>query len=168
MKLLSLTNTTIKIMLDDIDYFNASRFKWCIKYSQTGLRVESTAWLSKGKAVNITNFIMDKYGVIFDHIDFNQLNDQRNNLREATYSQNNIHTHKIEKARDCSSTYKGVSWNKARKKWKVAIRPNKKIRLHLGYFVDEIEAAKVYDEAANRHHGEFAVLNFPLEVKKTS
>jgi hypothetical protein len=37
---------------------------------------------------------------------------------------------------------------------------NKKTK-HLGYFNEEIEAAKCYDQYAKEHYGEFAKLNFP-------
>jgi len=32
---------------------------------------------------------------------------------------------------------------------------------HLGYFTNELAAAKAYDKAARKYHGDFAALNFP-------
>ncbi len=50
-----------------------------------------------------------------------------------------------------------------RKRWKAKIQVNGKNRF-IGYFDDEIEAAKAYDEAAKKYYGEFAVLNFESEI----
>jgi len=36
----------------------------------------------------------------------------------------------------------------------------------LGYFYDEVEAAKAYDKSAKKHHGDFAALNFPDSVPR--
>jgi len=45
-------------------------------------------------------------------------------------------------------------------KWAAAIRCNNRT-YHLGYFDNEIDAARAYDRAPRKYHGEFAALNFP-------
>ena len=96
-------------------------------------------------------------GMVVDHIDHNGLNNQKKNLRLATFTQN------CQNQRRCShgtSKYKGVHWHKSCKKWAAAIRCDNKT-YHLGYFKDEIAAALAYDSAARRLHKDFAALNFP-------
>ena len=61
-----------------------------------------------------------------------------------------------------TSKYKGVTWNKANKKWIAKLKCNRK-NYHLGCFDSEIEAAHVYDRGALKYFGEFAYLNFPKD-----
>jgi hypothetical protein len=46
-----------------------------------------------------------------------------------------------------SSLYAGVSWHKVSKRWAVQIRHDGK-RHHVGYFSNEEEAARAYDEVS--------------------
>lgn len=95
-----------------------------------------------------------------DHIDGNGLNNQRNNLRACTFSQNNANTRS---RNNTSSSYLGVSWSKREKKWRASIQKNGKTK-SLGYWDSEIKAAKVYNYEAIKLHGTFAKLNeFPDE-----
>lgn len=56
------------------------------------------------------------------------------------------------------SAYRGVSWREDRRKWRAYIQVDR-THVHVGYFTDEIEAARAYNEAAVKHHGNKAVLN---------
>lgn len=104
------------------------------------------------------SFIMSPpVGFIIDHKDHNGLNNQRSNLRICTYEQNQYNRKKCRKK--CSSIYKGIYWHKRDKKWIAKIRVNNE-RICIGYFNDEIEAARAYDIKAKELFREFACPNF--------
>jgi hypothetical protein len=92
-----------------------------------------------------------------DHINHNGLDNRKANLRLATCAQNAYNRKQFRKGK--TSKYTGVSWIKQIKKWRVIICYKRK-NMHIGYFEDEIQAAKAYDKAAKKFHGEFASLNF--------
>jgi hypothetical protein len=77
------------------------------------------------------------------------------NLRKASKSQNAMNM----KTRYGTSKFKGVRWQKRDKKWEARIRNNGKLKF-LGYFDDEEEATRAYDEEARKIFGGFARLNF--------
>jgi hypothetical protein len=56
-----------------------------------------------------------------------------------------------------SSKYIGVSWYKPNKKWKSSI--NNKF---IGYFNNEINAAKARDIATLQFHGKYGKYNYPI------
>ncbi|KPL25465.1 MAG: hypothetical protein AMJ75_01080 [Phycisphaerae bacterium SM1_79] len=93
-----------------------------------------------------------------DHINHNGLDNRKANLRPATRTQNNRNRRKVHKA-NFHSKYKGLTWYKREKRWAVRIMADGNSKF-IGYFQNEIEAAKAYDTAAKKYHGEFAVLNF--------
>lgn len=97
---------------------------------------------------------------VIDHIDHNGLNNKRSNLRICTVAQNTANKRKGKG----SSDFKGVSWHKRDQIWIATIHQKRK-QLHLGYFNDELEAAKAYDKAAKDLWGEFAKLNFENDYK---
>lgn len=95
---------------------------------------------------------------LVDHRDRNSLNNQRENLRSCTVAQNNQNRGK--KRAKARSRYKGVAWTPHMQQWRARITLNKKL-IHLGYFFDEADAARAYDEAARTCFGAFACPNFP-------
>lgn len=59
---------------------------------------------------------------------------------------------------NCTSRFQGIYWRADNKKWRAEIKKGHK-RTNLGPFADEIEAATVYNGAASRLYGDFALLN---------
>jgi len=58
-----------------------------------------------------------------------------------------------------TSAYRGVCWNKCNSSWKACIKIKGK-NTHIGYFDDEVDAAKAYDLKALQVRGDRANLNF--------
>ena len=90
-----------------------------------------------------------------DHIDGDKANNNWENLRYATHTENSRNQ---KNQTNTSSVYKGVYLHKPTKKWMAYIRINKKIK-NLGYHASEREAAKAYNKAALEHFGIFAKVN---------
>lgn len=87
-----------------------------------------------------------------DHINRDGLDNRKENLRFVNHSQQLANTGKHHTA---SSRFKGVSWAANVGKWEAKLRPQV-----LGYFVDEIAAARAYDAAAVIRYGSYACTNF--------
>jgi len=97
-----------------------------------------------------------------DHKNFNGLDNRRQNLRRCTRAQNGMHKKILAITKSSFKTrciYKGV-YPSSREKWAARIGKNKK-HIHLGTFNSKEDAARAYDVAALKYHGEFAHLNFP-------
>lgn len=146
-----------KIFIDSQDFHFVDKIRWSIGFNThgKGLFVKRS---NKGKTLLLHRLIMNvnDRDIHVDHINHNGLDNRRCNLRLCTHTQNM--KNKSSKING-TSKYLGVCWHKVNKKWTSNIRCSNKL-LFLGYFTDEIEAAKAYDNAAKEVHGEFANFNF--------
>lgn len=108
--------------------------------------------------VSLHAFLMGRgeKGRIIDHINRNGLDNTRGNLRFVTVGQNNQN----QNLRGGSSMYRGVSWSKVSSKWHA--KCGKK---HAGYYEDEEDCARAYDQAAISIFGPEAQTNFPNSIE---
>lgn len=155
------------ILLDDEDYEKFKDFNWKITkhklirngdyfiiyrnlnfFEKKELGIKSVL-LSR----EVTNTIGDK-NIQIDHKDHNTFNNQKNNLRKSTPSQNSANKRNYSKI----SMYKGVVTNTNKTKFYSVVGKDYKVYKE-GPFFTEIEAAINYNKMATLLHKDFAFLN---------
>ena len=141
-------------IIDDADWLLILPYRWYAAYSHGNWYAVAIplGGNSRSTKIRMHNLILGTKPV--DHRDGNGLNNRRSNLRRCTDALNQQNT----LSRGGSSEFKGVSWNKQKRKWQVAFRCNG-INHFVGYFDDEIKAASAYNNAIMPVAGEFARLN---------
>ena len=141
-------------LVDDEDFEALNKFTWrAQKQKNIFYAIRIFAVNGKKFRVRMHCAIMNRKGI--DHIDHDGLNNQKNNLRFCTNSENSMNRRKRV---NCTSIYKGVYFSKAAGKWQAYIMINGK-HIHLGLFASEADAAKAYNTKAVSLFREFANLN---------
>lgn len=166
MKLITLTQG-LQTKIDDEDHKALSGLNWIAAKSHNGSfyavrrHKENGIW----KTTFMHRLIAkDPKGKMVDHKDGDSLNNQRSNLRPCDAKGN---MRNRPKPKSNTSGYKGVSRSRRTvKPWKAEIHLGEKT-IHIGTFETREFAAKAYDNAAIKLHGEFARLNFPQNQAPT-
>lgn len=155
---IKLKNSPLCAIVDSADIVLISGYNWF-------LHTKGYAYAFKqGRAIMMHRLILgivDEKELVSDHINHNRLDNRRANIRACTRSENQRNVRPAGKSKYLGVTIQDyVRKNGSVKKRIKALIKTPDRLLYLGSFGSEYEAAKAYDAAAKKYHGEFANLNF--------
>jgi hypothetical protein len=121
-----------------------------ISGGRRSIRIKNKRYFASRIIWKMVNGVDPRFTI--DHKNMNSLDDRIDNLREATFSENNCNT-RLRK--NNTSGFCGVSWNKEGKMWCAQIRKNGKY-YSLGLFLTANQAFMHRAAVACELHGAFA------------
>ena len=122
------------------DYDRCMKYSWWLEQGYPCTKIN-------GKNTRMQLFITDVKHT--DHINHDTLNNTQQNLFAGGQRENNRNINK--KNDKSTSKYPGVDWYKRAEKWRAQIAIDGKNK-HLGYFVNELDAAYTYYVEARKRH----------------
>lgn len=143
MKEIPLTQGKVAIV-DDEDYPDLIKHNWHVSLSSSGQPYAvRTVKKANGKQTSqmLSRFLMGvtEKNQEVDHKNHDTLDNRRINLRICSRRQNQQN-----RLGKMNSKYPGVTWHRGKNRWQARISVSGK-RVHLGHFVDELDAAKAYE-----------------------
>lgn len=139
------------IDLDDVE--KIKDYKWNMHVERNGTYKYVTTSSKKCPYTKLHRLIMDaKENEIVDHINHNELDNRKSNLRICT-NQQNICNCNIPK--NNKSGCKGVYWAKDKQKWTVQVTINNKTK-YIGRYSTYEEAVEARIQATKKYYGEYA------------
>jgi len=151
--------------VDEDDLERVTRHSWyaTVDKNKSYQTVYARATIN-GRAVPLQRFILElgDSNLVGDHINHDGLDNRKGNLRTVTKAQS-MQNRRGWHNKKWGNKFKGVHRHSGKNgRWRAVIKANK-VMYDLGSFATSEEAARAYDAKARELHGEFAVLNFPLE-----
>lgn len=139
----------------DDEYAHLTMYKWAL---HNGYATSSQKGLLHRSIMNVT----DPRQWI-DHIDRDKLNNQKSNLRLATFRQNALNKRKAEGG---SSQYRGVSRKNGARQFMVRVVHDGKT-IYLGEYDSELDAARQYDYYILQHSLDNPIngVDIPIDMK---
>lgn len=156
-------------LVDDEDFDFLNQFKWYLHnlgYVQTSKKGLHSKFIHR-------IIMQTPKGLDTDHINGNKLDNRKSNLRVCTHEENmqfarelgllsgggiGTRADNFKKSNKRTSKYIGVYWFKNRNKWHTAIR-KAPLRVFIGEFTNEIDAALAYNKKSIELFGEKAYIN---------